>query len=151
MKKIESLSVTKYFDPQVSYYHSGNMCFDGNHFYYQDTEVAYLFHARFPVLFLPLEIPDNVTEIRFIIQELKERSPYPVITVPFLLNDNFFGREGEISMKLFCRFVQILRTIQLEQRADFSKIREKDFRRIQKCFHEFLEVTKLKKIIIEEK
>ena len=146
--KIKSLAVTKYFfEPLVSYYHSDdNRWFDGKHFYYQDTQVAYRFYAKYPVLFLSLENYPEFPEMKFIIQELKERSPLRVIPVPFLPNDNFSGREGEFSLEMLRRFVQRLRAIQLEQRADFSKIREREFLRIKKYFREFLAATELQEL-----
>lgn len=146
--KIKSLAVTKYFfEPLVSYYHSNdNMWFDGNNFYCRDTQVAYRFYAKYPVLFLPLEIPGNVPSMKFVIQELKERSPLRVIPVQFLPNDNFSGREGEFSLEMLRRFVRRLRAIQLEQRANFSKIREKEFLRIKKYFREFLAATELQEL-----
>lgn len=136
MKRIKNLVVTKYlFNPEVSYYHSNDVWFDNRHFYCNTMQLAFL---SFSALLLSMEAPDNCFEARFIIQELRERSPYPVLLVPFKPEDNFSGREDEIFPELFRRFVHRLRELQREQH---DQIRKKEFRTIKEHFQKFLKVT----------
>lgn len=136
MKRIKNPVVTKYlFNPEVSYYHSNGLWFDGRHFYCNDMQIAY---RSFSAILLPMEAPDSCFEASFIIQELQERSPYPVLLVPFKPEDNFSGREDEIFPELFCRFAHRLRTIQLEQH---DPIRKKEFQVIKGHFRKFLKAT----------
>lgn len=81
MKKIKNLVVTTYlFNPEVSYYHSNGVWFDNRHFYCNNMQIAY---RSFSTLLLPMEAPDSCFEASFIIQELRERSPYHILLVPF--------------------------------------------------------------------
>lgn len=111
---------TPFEDPVVrSFYYEctprfffGYRCHHGNGMFNYDPRdaktctLAYQFHGRHPVTFVPYDVVDGYDIIAgSYITDLIKASPYDVIRVPLTADDDFYDRRGDFVPEMLKRFI----------------------------------------------